>query len=119
MYPRGALAELADRKALLQARIAVRRYELMVAGAESVKPLALVDRGIAAWQKFSPAVKGLGIPLLLMLWRFIRRKKGKGTAAATGFLNLAALLKTLPFLLRGWRAMSRARAGAKTQESES
>lgn len=115
MYPGGSLDELAQRKALLQARIAVRRYELMIAGAQAAKPIVFIDRAVATWVKISPIVKDIGIPLGLLIWRNVRRKKGKGTKKTAGALKLATLLETVPLILTGLKVLSQVRSDAKNR----
>jgi hypothetical protein len=117
MYPNGELAHLANRKALLLARIAVRRYELTLAGAQIVKPLGLIDRGLEVWHRISPIAKGVGIPLALLLWRNVRRRKGKGTKTTTGALKLATLFETVPLIVRGLKLLAQWRATAKPRTS--
>ena len=98
MYPSGELNLLAARKALLQARIALRRYECAAAAAELTRPIAAIDRGLATWHRISPFVKILGVPLGLLVTRIISRKKqGK----PTGKSKFAAFMTALPIIIRG------------------
>src|SRR5688572_30356422 len=98
MYPSGELNLLAARKALLQARIALRRYECAAAAAEVTRPIAAIDRGLATWHRISPFVKILGVPLGLLLTRIISRKRqGK----PTGKSKFAAFMTALPLIIRG------------------
>ena len=107
MYPSGELKRLADRKTLLQARIAVRRWECVVAAMEISRPLATIDRGVAVWHRISPFVKVLGVPLALLIARIVRRKhKGK----PTGKSKLAAFMTALPIIMRGINMVKDARA---------
>ena len=98
MYPRGELELLAARKALLQTRIAIRRWEIAAAATEVTRPIAALDRGLAAWHRISPFVKLLGVPLGLILTRIISRKRqGK----PTGKSKFAAFMTALPIIIRG------------------
>ena len=100
MYPSGELKRLADRKALLQARIAVRRWECAAAASELARPLALIDRGLEIWRRIAPFVKILSVPLGLIATRAITRKR-KGKAA--GRSKLGMLMTMLPLIVRGIR----------------
>ena len=98
MYPRGELDLLAARKALLQTRIAIRRWEVAAAATEITRPIAAIDRGLAVWHRISPFVKVLGIPLGLLLTRIVSRKRqGK----STGKSKFAAFMTALPLIIRG------------------
>jgi hypothetical protein len=115
MYPRGQLAELAAKKTLLQARIAVRRWECAAAAAQIAKPIALIDRGLAAWRRISPIVKVLAIPAGVFLAQFFKRHSARTAAKKSG--KMAAVMAALPMILRGlkmaqeMRAAHRASAG--------
>jgi hypothetical protein len=107
MYPSGELARLADRKVLLQARIAVRRLECVAAAIEVCKPIGAIDRGLAVWHRISPFLKVVGVPLALMVARILSRKrKGK----PTGKSKFAAVLTALPLIMRGINMVKDARA---------
>ena len=69
MYPTGELAELAVRREYLQARIALRRQEAVVAFHELARPLKIIDQAIGHWRRIGPALKVLGIPLALLMGR--------------------------------------------------
>jgi hypothetical protein len=98
MYPSGELNRLAARKALLQSRIAIRRWECAAAAAEIARPIAFIDRGVEMWHRISPFVKLLGVPLGLLITRIVsRKKKGK----PTGKSKFAAFMTALPIILRG------------------
>jgi hypothetical protein len=98
MYPRRELELLAARKALLQTRIALRRWEVAAAATEVTRPIAAIDRGLATWHRISPFVKTLGVPLGLLLVRIVSRKKrGK----PTGKSKFAAFMTALPLIIRG------------------
>ena len=108
MYPRGQLTELAARKTLLQARIAVRRWECAAAMVEIARPLAFVDRGVAAWRRISPIVKVLAIPAGVFLTQFFRRKGARTAAKKSG--RMAAVMAALPVILRGVKMVQEMRA---------
>lgn len=99
MYPSGQLAELATRKAMLQARIAVRRWECAAAAVELARPVALLDRGIELWRRVSPIVKVVVVPAGLFLTQLLRRRSA--AAAATKGGKMAAVMAALPVILRG------------------
>jgi hypothetical protein len=104
MYPRGELEELAARKAVLQARIAIRRYECIVAAAELKKPLAFADRVVGTWRSISPMLKLVSVPLGLLLAQFAAKRFGKG--------KLTGLIAAFPAILRGVRIVMDARKSA-------
>lgn len=107
MYPHGELKALAARKAILQARIAVRRWESAQAAAELAQPIALIDRGVEMWQRISPFVKLLAVPaglLLAKLWKARHRARG----ASGGKIGL--LLAVLPVIMRGVKFFQETRA---------
>ena len=107
MYPSGELKRLADRKVLLQARIAVRRWEMAVAAAEVARPIAAIDRGLEVWRRISPFVKLFGVSLGLLIPRIIaRRHKGK----PTGKSKFAAFMTALPLIIRGINMVKQAHA---------
>lgn len=107
MYPHGELKALAARKAILQARIAVRRWESAQAAAEFAHPLALIDRGVAMWRRISPFVKLLAVPgglLLAKLWK--SRHPGRGAPGG----KIGLLFAALPAILRGLKFFQEMRA---------
>ena len=107
MYPTGELKRLADRKALLQARIAVRRWEIAAAAAEVARPAASIDRGLQIWRRISPFVKLFGVSLGLLIPRIMaRRSKGK----PTGRSKFAAFMAALPLIIRGINMVKQAHA---------
>lgn len=99
MYPAGDLTELAQRKAVLQARIAIRRLECVIAAREIARPLAQVDRGLELWRRISPLVKIFAVPAGLLLTRFIGGRGGSPGRRRGG--KLGALFSLLPLVLRG------------------
>lgn len=112
MYPRRELSELAARKALLQARIAVHRAQCLDAAEEIARPLALVDRGLALWRRVSPMVKLLTAPAGLLLTQWLKRRAVGAGATKTG--KFAAVMSALPMILRGVKMVQQMR-GAKRE----
>ena len=107
MYPTGELKQLAARKALLQARIAVRRWELAATAAEVARPVAAIDRGLQIWHRISPLVKLFAVSLGLLIPRILaRRLKGK----PTGKSKFAAFMTALPLIIRGINIVKQAHA---------
>lgn len=107
MYPTGELDRLSARKTLLQARIAVRRWEMAVAAAEVARPMATIDRGLQIWHRISPFVKVFGVSLGLLIPRIMaRRSKGK----STGRSKFAAFMAALPLIIRGFNMVKQAHA---------
>jgi hypothetical protein len=104
MYPGPELARLGNRKAIVHARIAVRRWECAAAVVELSRPIAVVDRGIDAWRKISPFVKLIGLPVGLLGMRKVLRhaRGGKWT-------KIAAMM---PAILRGARMVMQMRGAA-------
>jgi hypothetical protein len=121
MYPSRQLTELAARKTLLQARIAVRRWECASAAAQIARPIALIDRGIALWRRISPVIKILGIPAGIFLVQFFKRRGARTAAKKSG--KMAAVMAALPMILRGVKMMQemrgahRARTGHATSRA--
>lgn len=104
MYPSGELRILAARKALLEARIAARRWQCAQHGVRLAQPIAWLDRACAQWQRISPLVKALGIPVLFG----VGRKMAKRGGVVSGVLRYA------PLVLQGWRMFAKARTRADT-----
>lgn len=102
MYPRRELDALAARKAIVQARIEVRRWECVQAAQALSRPIAVVDRGLELWRRISPLVKLMGLPAAFLGARKIFRKAGPGK-----WSKLAALL---PAIFRGARIVMQMRA---------
>ena len=117
MYPTGKLTELATRKAVLQARIAVRRWECAAAAVELARPVALLDRGIAAWRRISPIVKLLIVPGGLFLTQWLRKRNPAAAAKKTG--KMAAVMAAWPLVLQGWKMVQDIRAAKKAQRAPS
>ena len=119
MYPGGELARLAQRKAILQARIAVRRWECAAAVVELTRPIAQVDRGIEMWQRISPFLKLLAVPAGLIFTRMLTRRTDRRHERKRS--KLATILASLPLILRGVKtAMAfRAAYAARTRAPES
>ena len=93
------LEQLANRKALLQARITVRRMECMLAGVQLARPLAFVDRITEGWKRLSPLVKYVGVPLGFMAARKFTKASDGGTSKG----KLATLLGVLPVVYEAWK----------------
>ena len=111
MYPSGELKQLEDRKALLRARIAVRRWEMAVAAGEVARPIATIDRGLEIWRRISPFAKLLGVSLGFLIPRIMaRRSRGK----PAGKSKFAALMAALPLIVRGINLVKAARAAHVT-----
>ena len=111
MYPSGDLKELADRKTLLRARIAVRRWQMAVAAAEVARPIATIDRGLEMWRRISPFVKVLGVSLGFLIPRIMaRRSKGQPMRKS----KFAAFMAALPLIVRGINLVKAAHAAHVT-----
>ncbi len=114
MYPRGELDDLAARKVILQARIAVRRWECAQAAAELAQPVALVDRALELWARISPFVKLLAVPAGVMLAKLLRGRSRQGGGRGG---KLAALLGLIPMVVRGYQFVQNLRAAQGTRPS--
>lgn len=113
MFPTQDLTDLARRKALLQANIALCRLECRAAAVELTRPLALVDRGLAMWRRVSPAVKLFAIPAGLLLSRFFGRSRpGRGRGG-----KFATFMSLLPLVLRGTKLVLAARTAFAAAKS--
>lgn len=106
MYPQRELAALAARKALLQARVAVHRWECAQAMVELSRPISMVDRGIDMWRKISPFIKLLGIPASILGVRKIMRGSG-------GAGKISKLMGMMPIVVRVARAVMQMRNARK------
>lgn len=114
MYPRGELAELAERKLMLQARIAVRRWECAEAVVELSRPIAMVDRGVDVWRRFAPYFKLFAVPAGLLLTRLLKTRR----AGAGGKLGLISMLfSALPAILRGVKVYQQMRTAKAAREA--
>lgn len=102
MYPAGELRRLAARKALLEARISVRRLQCMMHGAELARPINWIDRAWTQWKRISPLVKLVGVPVAIGLGQKMARRHGR----------LSGLLRFAPVVLQGWRMVHNRRANA-------
>lgn len=102
MYPRGELKRLAARKALLQARIELRRLECALHAHRLAQPLHAIDRGWAQWRQIAPWVKLVGVPVAIWAVAKWARRNGRGG-------KLAGLLKYAPLAIRAARAFAQAR----------
>jgi hypothetical protein len=108
MYPSGQLAQLATRKAMLQARIAVRRWECAAAAVQLARPVALLDRGIEMWRRVSPIVKILIVPAGLFLAQLFKRRSPATAAKKSG--KMAAVMAAWPLVMQGWKMVQELRA---------
>lgn len=75
MYPSGQLKELAVRKAVLQQRIAVQRARCVLEAAQILPPLQLADELILKFQRMSPLLRAVGLPLGAWLGRRLLQRK--------------------------------------------
>jgi hypothetical protein len=103
MYPGKELDALAARKAIVQARIEVRRWETALAAAELSRPIAMVDRGIEMWRRISPFVKLVGLPVTILGMRKVVRRMG-------GVGKLSKLVALAPAVFRAARTVMHFRA---------
>jgi hypothetical protein len=117
MYPSGELAELALRKKILQARIAVRRLECVVAAVELSRPLAMIDRALQTWHRVAPLVKMLALPGGLIFATFLKRRGGTKKPGKRG--KLAAIMSALPLIMRGVKMFLQIRAAHAAQTTKS
>ena len=106
MSPRQELNRLAARKALLQARIGVRRLQCQLHAAELEPPLRAADRALAAWRRISPLLKLVGVPAGILLGRELERRLGG---------RFARLAKFAPVVLQGAGVFLRAREHARAR----
>lgn len=107
MYPRGELDRLADRKMILQARIAVRRWEGVEAAGALVRPIAFLDRALDVWGRISPFVKMLAVPGGLFVAKLVKERR----AAHGGHGGkLGMLLGALPAIVSGVQFFQQMRA---------
>jgi hypothetical protein len=102
MYPAGELKRLADRKAIVQARIAVHRWECVAAAVELARPIAMVDRVRETWRTIAPFVKLASVPAAFFALRSATKRAGGG--------KLSKLTAALPLVLRTLRTVQQARA---------
>jgi len=100
MFADEQLAQLAERKLLVQTRITLRRMQCVVTAAELARPVALADRAWGLWRQFSPMLKAVGFPLGLFALRkvFGRPRRPAGEGKGKGWLG--ALLAALPIVLQ-------------------
>ena len=111
MYPSGALAELAERKRLLRASIALRRSECQLAAADLARPIGWIDRGVELWHRFSPMLKILLVPGAFAVGKILRgRAHGGNGAASRPRGKIATVMAALPLIMRGVKLVSALRA---------
>ena len=118
MYPSGELTRLATRKTLLQARIAIRRWECAAAASELARPIALVDRGLDLWKRFAPFIKLLGVPATLLVLKKFRRGPSAQSKAKHKRSKIGALFSALPVILRGIRMVTALRGTYGTHNGQ-
>lgn len=102
MSARGKLDELIQRKQILEARIALRRIECQIAGAQLARPLAFVDRLHDGWARVAPWVKLAGPVVGVFATRRMSRthfRRGK----------LGVILSFLPVALNVWKGFNAVR----------
>ena len=101
MHPAGSLKELALRKALLQARIELRRFECVAESRLLVEPLEKVDVWRERLRRIGPYLPfGLAV---LALWR-------RPSAAEPARPRGRGLLGWLPVVFQGVRAFQKIKA---------
>jgi hypothetical protein len=114
MYPGGELDRLATRKALIRARISVRRLQTAEHARRAAKPLRLIDRIAAAWRHIGPWVKLIGIPAGVVLGKRME-KRGAGGKLST-FLKYAPLaLQAMKLIGNLRRTVAANKAAAKVR----
>lgn len=102
MSTRGKLDELIQRKRILEARIALRRIECQIAGAQLARPLAVADRLQDGWSRVAPWVKLVG-PVVGV---FATRRLGRSNFRRG---KLGAILGFLPIALKVWKGFNAVR----------
>jgi hypothetical protein len=100
MFADEQLAELAERKLRVQARITLRRMECVVTAAELARPVALADRAWDLWRQFAPMLKVVGFPLALLALRKVFGRSRRPAADGKGKSWLGTLLAALPIVLQ-------------------
>jgi len=113
MFPHQDLTDLARRKELLQANIALCRLDCRAAAAELARPLALIDRGLALWRRVSPAAKLFAIPAGLLVSRFFGRSRPGRSRGG----KIATVMSLLPLILRGAKLAMAARTAFATAKN--
>jgi hypothetical protein len=92
MYSDRELNRLADYKASLRRRIAVRRTECAVLAARLTRPVAWLDRALAFWRRLSPFTQFAAVPLGLLVSRAVLPRRGLfGALARWGPLAFGAV----------------------------
>jgi hypothetical protein len=76
MYPSAELSDLAERRALLRARIAHQRLAAVGYTATLAKPIEMVDGLVARWRALPIPAKLALVPLSYFTKRIITRKIG-------------------------------------------
>lgn len=113
MFPNQDLTDLARRKALLQANIALCRLDCRTAATALTRPIALIDRGLAMWRRVSPAAKLFAIPAGLLVSRFFGRSR-PGRSRGGKF---ATVMSLVPLILRGAKLAMAARTAFTTAKN--
>jgi hypothetical protein len=96
MYPDAELNRLAAHKAALRQRIAARRAVCAGAFRSATRPLALLDRLQALWQRLAPLARTLALPVGLFL--------GRAALPRTGLVG--RVLRWSPVVVAAWRGFS-------------
>jgi hypothetical protein len=98
MYPEGELARLAADKAVLRARIAVRRAQCVARAQAALRPVIWLDDARDLWERMSPFAKLLLPPL------------GGLADAASRARWPATLLRWAPLVIAAVRALGQFRS---------
>jgi len=96
MYPREQLTYLAERKVLLQARIARQRIETGRNLERVIRPIVWAENLRARWRALPPAVRLFSGPVGLLLQGYLRRRLRFG----------GKLLVWGPVAWRAWKWLS-------------
>lgn len=96
MYPDAELTRLASHKTALRRRIAARRLACADAFQSAARPLALLDRLHALWQRIAPLARALALPVGLII--------GRSVLPRAGFFG--RVLRWSPIALAAWRGFT-------------
>jgi hypothetical protein len=95
MYPERELSRLAARKAVLRARIGLRRVECIEAAARVARPLAWLDRAREFLMKIRPIAILAAVPIAILAER----------SGSRILRTLSPLVRFVPLVLGGARAI--------------